>query len=116
MKSCIIESIMVLALTILCSGLHAEDAVNPFTQFSAPEDGVNIITGDASFSIPMTTMPSAAGLNIPVGLSYSSNVMMAVKTKNDAAPTGWVGLGWALGYGHIMVNYKGRLDPIVNVL
>ena len=42
--------------------------------------------------------------------------MMAVKTKNDAAPTGWVGLGWALGYGHIMVNYKGRLDPIVNVL
>lgn len=93
-------------ILLLCAMLYASNAssesVNPFNSYMKPEGGINLTSGDASLSLPIH---SGGGLN--VAFAYSSNVTMNVPTRNDKAPTGWVGLGWAYGNGYIECRHNG---------
>ena len=100
--------IPLLAAAVICcfsaaySGNTSTEAVNPFNQFMDPSGGVNMFSGDAAVSLPIT---SVEGLSI--ALSYSSNIERCVRARNDISPTGWVGLGWRLGFGAISCDHKG---------
>lgn len=85
----------------------SSESANPFNQFMSPSGGVNLYSGDVAFSHPVVTLEGRGGLSASVNLSYSSNVYLNVRARNDIAPAGWVGLGWRLSYGGIQCNHKG---------
>jgi hypothetical protein len=80
---------------------------NPFNNYISPSNGVNQYSGDAAFSQPLFTLNGKNGSNINLALSYSSNVYLNVRARNDKGPTGWCGLGWYLGFGSILCDHKG---------
>lgn len=65
--------------------------------------GVNLYTGDMSYSIPLLTVPGRNGLDFPLVLSYSGGI----KTNQQAS---MVGLGWSLNLGSISRGVNGIPD------
>jgi hypothetical protein len=80
------------------------EGANPFNKFKQPDNGVNISSGDATFSLPLYTLIGQANLNAEIALSYSSNVQLNVRARNDVAPTSWLGLGWSFGCGAVIAE------------
>ncbi len=76
----------------------SSESANPFNRFMSPSGNVNLYSGGATYSLPITDQ---------VTLNYSSNVYLNVRARNDIAPAGWCGLGWNLNYGGISCNHKG---------
>lgn len=85
----------------------SSESANPFNQFISPSGGVNMYSGDVAYSQPVCALPGRGGMDAAVNLSYSSNVYLNVRARNDIAPTSWCGLGWNLSYGGIYCNHKG---------
>ena len=84
------------------------ESSNAFNQYMSPEGGVNPLSGTVAFSKPVARI-SAGRLSATFSLNYSGNVFKAVKTKNDEAPTGWVGLGFSLGFAQIVSDHNGSM-------
>jgi len=85
----------------------SSESVNPFNQFMSPAGGINQYSGDVAYSHQIATLTGRNGMNIGVGLSYSSNVHINIRARNDIAPSSWCGMGWNLNYGSIRCNHKG---------
>jgi len=102
-----------LGFTLLLCDVYSQgtsyENVNPFNELMRPEGGVNLFSGDAVHQRPLLTLPGRGGLSVPITLAYSSNIRANVRSSNDVAPTGWLGLGWALGFGSISINHKGTM-------
>lgn len=64
-------------------------------------------SGDMVYSHNLITLKGRNNMDITLTLNYSSNVLLNVRAGNDIAPTGWLGLGWRLGFGGIVCNHKG---------
>ena len=95
--------IIVMSLFCVTEGFQtSSESVNPFNQFMTPSGGVNLYSGDVAYSFPICAIG-----NINVTLNYSSNIYLNVRSRNDIAPTSWVGLGWSLNFGSISCNHKG---------
>lgn len=96
---------------LLLSGVAFAGAVessNAFNQFISPEGGVNPLSGTVAFSKPVARI-SAGKLSATFSLNYSGNVVKATRVKNDEAPTGWVGLGFSLGFSQIVSDHNGSM-------
>lgn len=96
---------------LLLSGVAFAGAVessNAFNQFISPEGGVNPLSGTVAFSKPVARI-SADKLSATFSLNYSGNVVKATRVKNDEAPTGWVGLGFSLGFSQIVSDHNGSM-------
>lgn len=107
----LVISILLCNISIVYAFKTYTENVNPFNRFLNPIDGVDLYTGSASFTKTLYTMKGRNGLDIGINLKYSSNVYVNVRTRNDVAPTGWLGLGWNLSYGSIKCNHKGTSSP-----
>lgn len=59
---------------------------------------VNLFRGDVNLTQNLFTLPgrSADGLDVSIAIQYQSNVFREATTRNAEAPTGTLGLGWAL--------------------
>ena len=84
----------------------SSEFVNPFNKFMSPSGGVDLYSGAASFNHTLMEFPARGDINHDISLSYSSNVFLNARAKNDRAPSGWVGLGWRLGFGSIVSDHK----------
>lgn len=78
------------------------------------KDSVNMFRGDVNNEIPLFQIPSRNGFDIEFTLAYQSNVQGFVDTWNLEAPTGTLGLGWALGFHRIAVDGGGSAAPTSN--
>jgi hypothetical protein len=95
--------------SLFAAGTTSE-TVNPFNEFMTPKGGVNMVSGQVAFPYTLYTLRSANGMTRPLTLSYSSNIELNVKARNDVSPTTWVGLGWTFGFGAIKVDHNGTVD------
>ena len=68
---------------------------------------VNLFTGGVGFVFPLFSVQGRAGLDLSVGLQYSSHVMQSSNAPNWESQASWVGLGWTLTYGSIIAEHKG---------
>jgi hypothetical protein len=84
----------------------SSEFVNPFNKFMSPSGGVDLFSGNAAFSHTLMELPTRCGGKFDITLNYSSNVFLNARANNDRAPSGWVGLGWRLGYGSIICDHK----------
>ena len=75
-----------------------------YTQFqpSGQTDMVNLLSGDFSYQIPLSDIPSPYG-NYPLSLSYHAGI----SPQQEAS---WVGLGWSLNPGAINRDVRGVPD------
>jgi len=72
----------------------------------ASSSGVDFYSGSVVQSIPLISLPASSGLAVNLALTYSSNVLKNVRSRNDYGPTGWCGLGWQLGFASIVSDHK----------
>ncbi|MBN1603806.1 MAG: cadherin-like beta sandwich domain-containing protein [Chitinispirillaceae bacterium] len=86
-------------------GTSTED-VNPFNEFMQPSGGVNLFSGDAGFPFPVYSLSGRNGMNVDIKFQYSSNIYAKVRARNDIAPTGVIGLGWAFGVGKVVSEHN----------
>jgi hypothetical protein len=98
-----------LIFPLFAAGTTSE-SVNPFNEFMAPQGGVNLSSGEVAFPYSLYSLKAQKGMSLPITLSYSSNIELNVKARNDIAPTTWVGLGWSFGFGSIKVNHNGTVN------
>ena len=75
-----------------------------YAQFqpSGMTDMVNLLSGDFSYQIPLSDIPSPYG-NYPLSLSYHAGI----SPQQEAS---WVGLGWSLNPGSINREVRGVPD------
>ena len=75
-----------------------------YAQFepSGMTDMVNLLSGDFSYQIPLSDIPSPYG-NYPLSLSYHAGI----SPQQEAS---WVGLGWSLNPGSINRDVRGVPD------
>lgn len=112
------KKFILLIILILCciTGVNAfetsADSSNPFNEFLAPTKGVDLYSGNAIYSQKLFTMSGRNGLDVTVAMYYSSNVYNNMRARNDITPTGWVGLGWRLGFGSILSKHKNTMKII----
>jgi hypothetical protein len=85
------------------------EAYNPFNEFVSTADVINKFTGTGTYSIPLQNLKTSGVLSYQLELKYSSNVNAMARTSNEAAPTGWVGLGWSMGGGSIECDHNGTM-------
>lgn len=105
--------LLILSLAGMCYSFNtSSESVNPFNQYMAPAGGVNMFSGDVAFSQPLVSLKGRAGMDVNVAFSYSSNVYLNVRAKNDIAPTGWLGLGWNMSYGSVVCDHKGTKSTV----
>ena len=106
---------LVLAAPLL-SAAQGESASNAdlagFVDPGSSGAQVDKYTGAFSFSLPLMTIPGAAGEAYPVVLGYAP--------PSPESPASWVGFGWSLGPGAITRSASGIPDdfkgvPIVNI-
>ncbi len=72
------------------------------------QNAVNLFTGELALPFPLASLPGRGGLNISVGMSYSSaGVTELANTWNREAPTGILGLGWSMDMPKIVTDHKG---------
>ena len=95
-KNCRI--LFLLAAVSVYSFQSTTQSVNPFNKFMSPQNDVNLYTGTGNVTVP---------LNIPLSLSYSSNVTDNARSSNEFSQTSWCGLGWQLSSGSIIRDHKG---------
>ena len=91
------------------AGTTSESA-NPFNEFMTSRGGVDLISGKVAFPYTLNTLKASNGMELLLSLTYSGNIETNVKARNDIAPTTWVGLGWAFGFGSIKCDYNGTVD------
>ena len=96
LKNCRI--LFLLAAVSVHSFQSTTQSVNPFNKFMSPQNDVNLYTGTGNVTVP---------LNIPLSLSYSSNVTDNARSSNEFSQTSWCGLGWQLSSGSIIGDHKG---------
>lgn len=75
------------------------------------KDSVNLFTGTANIPINIASLPGRKGLDVNIGIMYSSNVKAAVQNWNLTHPTGITGLGWDMSFDRIIVNKAGSGTP-----
>lgn len=85
----------------------ANSDLSSFIDPSSSGAQVDKHTGAFSFSMPLMTVPGAAGEGYPIVLAYSP--------PSPDAPATWVGHGWTLGPGAITRSPNGIPDDFNNV-
>lgn len=98
MLSKILQTLLALCSIVFSQSVETGDA---FNKYMSPDGGINPLSGTVSFSVPLATL-SAGGVSTSFTLNYSGNVSQNVKNRNDRSPTGWVGLGWSMGFAKIV--------------
>lgn len=98
MISKIIQILFALCSIVFSQSVETGDA---FNKYMSPDGGINPLSGTVSFSVPLATL-SAGDVSTSFALNYSGNVSQSVKNRNDISPTGWVGLGWSMGFAKIV--------------
>src|SRR5262245_14163336 len=73
----------------------------------AIHNSVNLFRGDVNFSLPLVTLAGRSGLDVAISMLLRSNVEDEIGRWSLSAPTGIVGLGWALPYDRIEVVTRG---------
>ena len=69
-------------------------------------NSVNLFSGDVALPISLLTLPGRNGLDVQLGISYSSQVQQTVNKWNLEAPTGILGLGWGMDLPKIVCDHK----------
>ncbi|PWJ55330.1 MULTISPECIES: hypothetical protein [unclassified Fibrobacter] len=95
-------------LSLSISLATSSETGNAFNEYMSPEAGINPMSGTVAFTKPLASI-SAGKISASFSVSYSGNVYQTVKNKNDLAPSGWVGLGFALGFAKIVSDNAGTM-------
>lgn len=100
-----------LALVSFCSAafaLQGGPTQPDYAQFepSGMQDMVSMQSGDFSYQIPLSDIPSPYG-NYPLSLSYHAGI----SPQQEAS---WVGLGWSLNPGSISRDVRGVPDDQIH--
>lgn len=69
-------------------------------------NSVNLFSGQVNLPLNLVSLPGRNGLDVNVSIFYNSNVDKVVSTWNLEAPTGVLGLGWALNIPQIIADNK----------
>ena len=93
-----------LLISTLSFALEGGPSQPDYTQFepSGMKDMVSLQSGDFSYQIPLSDIPSPYG-NYPLSLSYHAGI----SPQQEAS---WVGLGWSLNPGSINRDVRGVPD------
>jgi len=86
------------------------NVIEPFSSNTGISDDVNLYTGDVQFGLNLFNLSGPAGLDVALGMSYSSNVKHIIDADNDKNQASWVGLGWTLEFPAIIADLKGSID------
>lgn len=93
------------------SAMNTKTIVNsyyqPGTGPGSVVHGVNTFTGQPSYSIPLGSINCRGTVAFPLVLGYGGPVAPVVKSNNDRAPTGWLGLGFGMNFPYVATNHKG---------
>ena len=105
-----VKFLAILLLVFLPVGLFAQSAEtgSPFNQYMSADAGVNLLSGTVSISKNLASL-SVGDVQASFAMSYSGNVTQYVNNRNDVAPTGWLGLGWAMGFAKIVCDHNGSM-------
>ena len=106
-----VKFLAILLLAFLPVGLFAQSAEtgSPFNQYMSADAGVNLLSGTVSISKNLASL-SVGDVQASFAMSYSGNVTQYVNNRNDVAPTGWLGLGWAMGFAKIVCDHNGSMS------
>jgi len=103
--------VCVAVMLLLKVGLYAQSAEtgSPFNQYMSADAGVNPLSGTVSVSKTLASI-SAGDVQASFTMSYSGNVTQYVNNRNDVSPTGWLGLGWAMGFAKIICEHNSSMS------
>lgn len=90
--------------TLFFTNVNAQTEIQRIVGNNSPNDFANFVrsapnpdyTGDATYSITLTTVRAGGGLDFPLVLNYNSNAV------RENAESGYVGLGWNLVTGQVV--------------
>ncbi len=98
---------IILISAVVALGQSAETG-NPFNKYMSPEGGVNPMSGTVALSKSLASISSGDAQAL-FTMNYSGNVTQPVNNRNDIAPTGWLGLGWSMGFAKIVSDHNGSM-------
>lgn len=102
--------IFIMLIVVVNAFSQSTEASNPFNSLMGPQSSINLLSGTVAFDHPITTINAGGKVSLPISLAYSSNLSRTAQARNDRMPTGWVGLGWSLGYSHIRCDVGGTTE------
>lgn len=73
-------------------------------QFMNQDNGVDLYTGKAAFSVNITSIPRRNGLNFQYNIFYNGNACYSAEKWNAEAPAGVMGLGWMSPFDMIFID------------
>lgn len=97
-KSCLLNCAMLFIVSAYSQNSPISESANSM---------VNTLTGDFNYSLPVMTVPSPNGENVPVVFNYSGGIQMDQESS-------WIGLGWSYNPGEISRKTKGVSDDWKN--
>ena len=100
----ILSSLILIVCISISYALEGGPTQPDYAEFepSGMKDMVNLVSGDFSYQIPLSDIPSPYG-NYPLSLSYHAGI----SPQQEAS---WVGLGWNLNPGSINRDVRGVPD------
>lgn len=98
-----------LLLLNVCLYAQSVETGSPFNQYMSADAGVNPLSGTVSVSKNLASL-SAGDVQASFTMSYSGNVTQSVNNRNDVSPTGWLGLGWAMGFAKIICEHNNSMS------
>ena len=100
----------VFVLLVAFSAVFAEndDNSNAFNEYMSPEGGINPMSGTVAFSKTLASIGDG-DVKSSFTLNYSGNIFESVKKRNNISTTGWVGLGWSMGFARIVADNNGSM-------
>lgn len=105
----VIRFIVVIALSaISVSYAVSNEAESAFNEYMSPEAGINPMSGTVAFSKTLASIGDG-DVKSSFTLNYSGNIFESVKKRNNISTTGWVGLGWSMGFARIVADNNGSM-------
>lgn len=94
----------------------AQSEFNPAQASGKVVNNVNLFNGQPYYQVPLAQLNTPNGLSWNLTMSYYGGIQPIIRSTNDVAPVGIVGLGWNLETPYVAVSHNGTVSTTDDML